>query len=341
MTARDRVRRWLGALRGATPPAGLLSAAGAALVWREALEALSDDALDEALAVPGPGWPSVGMACPRTVPTAPLEWCAVALARGASFVLKPPADDPSIGAFLADTARAAGLPLTLATDRSALLDPALVVVMGGDATVAAVRAARGDRPVLGFGHRTSVAWITDPGSAAALADDAVRFDGRGCLSPVVALTPLPPDTLAEALAVAFAERARTVPRGALTAIEGARWRVRTARDRVAGRAREGDGWAVPVLDAPPDEALPRWLPVVHRPDWTSALASLDVAHLSTVGADARIDAPPPVRVVRPGQMQRPPLVRLHDGIDWLAVLAGRTPTPLDRGAQPETTGIDR
>jgi hypothetical protein len=327
MTDRDRVRRWLAGLRGAQPPRGLLSPAGAALVWREALDALSDEALDAAWSIPGPGWASVGMAAPRTVPTAPLEWCAVALGRGARFVLKPPAEDPSVGAFLAATAQAAGLPLVLDPDRSALLDPDLAVVMGTDETVAAVRTARGGRAVLGFGHRTSFAWVTDPASAPAVAEDAARFDGRGCLSPALVLTPGDPEALAEALARALAAVEACVPRGDLTPIEGARLRLRTARDRIAGRLREGPGWAVSVVAAAPEEALPRWLPVLSVADAPAALAAVDATHLSTVGADAPFPAPSGARVVPCGRMQRPPLLRRHDGIDWLGALAGARPTP--------------
>lgn len=321
MTRRDAVLTWVSALRPEEAPGGLLSPEGAALVWREAAAAVSPAALDAALSRPGPGWASVGFACPRTVPTAALEWCAVALARGASVVLKAPAEDPAPAAWLAATAQAAGLPVVATTERGALAEPALAVVMGSDATVAAVRAARGGRPVLGFGHRYSVAWVTSPASAAALAQDAVRFDGRGCLSPVAALTPGDPRELAAALAVALAAAQARTPRGAVTPLEGARLRLRAARDRVAGRALEGPGWLVSVAPALPDEALPRWLPVVHSP--SLAAAGLELGALSTVGADAPLPPlPPSVRVVPLGEMQRPPLVRLHDGIDWLAALAG-------------------
>jgi hypothetical protein len=318
---RAQVRSWLAALAATDPPPGALSPEGARLVWREALEALRPAALDEALARPGPGWSSMGMACPRTVPTAPLEWCAVALGRGTRVTLKVPADDPGAGALLAETAQGFGLPLVATTDRAALVEPALAVVMGSDDTVAAVRAARAGRPVLAFGHRSSVAWLTDLGSVGALSEDAARFDGRGCMSPTVVYTPLDPDEVAAALALALARSQARWPRGRLSPLEGARLRVRLGRDRVAGRLHEGAGWAVSVVSDPPDEALPRWLPVVHRARWADALRELDPAHLSTVGADDAVDVPPAARRAPFGQMQRPPLNRLHDGVDWLGLLA--------------------
>src|SRR5690606_33596245 len=142
----------------------LLSEAGIRAVWREALLALTDDALDAVAAIPGDPYATAAMAVPRTVPTAPVEWCAVLLARGTAVALKPPSGHPGLVPLLVDAARAVGLPLTARADRAALSDAELAVVQGGDDTVAAVAAARAGRPTLAFGHRFSVAWIRDPSS---------------------------------------------------------------------------------------------------------------------------------------------------------------------------------
>lgn len=315
------VRAWLRGLDPADGPGRAQHPADRRLAWEAALGAITDAALDEALRPPGPGWASVGFACPSTVPTAPLEWCAVALARGAEVVLKAPVEDPGPATWLAQTAQAAGLPLTATTDRGALLGPALAVVMGADETVAAVRAARGGRPVLGFGHRFSVAWVADPAAVdgAALSRDLVLHEGRGCLSPVAWFTPRPA-LLADRV---FDEvLARRTP--CLTPAEGAGRRLRLARERIAGRVvHEGPGGAVTLHPGgPPAEAFPGWVAIVPAADPDAVWAAVDLPHLSTVGTDAPVAVPPGVRGVALGEMQRPPLVRLHDGVDWLAALAG-------------------
>ncbi len=324
----DRVRRWRDRLLAVdpAPTGGLLSAAGLRVVWREALEALGDEALATVGALPGEPWATAAMAVPSTVPTAPIEWCGVLLARGTAVTLKPPAVHPGLVPLLVEAARAEGLPLALDADRSALLHAELAIVQGGDDTVAAVAAARGGRPTLGFGHRFSVAWIREVRSLRGVAEDAARFDGRGCMSPTAVFTDLPLDEALPALADALAEMERRLPRGALLPEEGAALREHRARACAVGRVAEGPGWAA-LATAPRAEEPVGLVRAIHlhavadRSAFRS-WAERHLGRLSTVGTDDPLELPG-VRICAPGDMQRPPLLRLHDGVDWVTRAARR------------------
>ncbi|MCB9685234.1 MAG: hypothetical protein H6738_06565 [Alphaproteobacteria bacterium] len=328
----DSVRAWRDRLR-ATDPAdhrGLLSVGGIRAVWTDALDALTDEALEQIASAPGTPWASAAMAVPRTVPTSPVEWCAVLLTRGTEVTLKPPSTHPGVVPLLVEAARAVDLPLAADADRSSLLRAELAVVQGGDEAVAAVRAARGDRPTLGFGHRFSVAWIRDPRSMVGLAADTARFDGRGCMSPVLALTDLGLEEAAEALGEAMAAQALALPRGSLLPEEGAALREHRARARVGGGLLAGPDWAVLVGPLPDDEppGLVRAIRLAHA-DRATAAAWLAARRdqLSTVGTDDPELRLPGVRVCAPGAMQRPPLHRIHDGVDWVSLAVARPQNP--------------
>jgi hypothetical protein len=112
---------------------------------------------------------------------------------------------------------------------------------------------------------------------------------------------------------------RAWPRGEVAPDTHAAIRSRRALARATtGVAIEGDDWC--ILGFHPEHALPSPLPRVAQlvaggPEvlapWTP--------HWSTLGADAAAPGlPAGVRVCRPGRMQRPPMERLHDGVDWLA-----------------------
>lgn len=323
-----RVRAWRDHLR-ALPPAGTsLSPAGAQAAWDAALDALSDDALAEAAAVPGRPFATACVVVAGTVPTAAIEWCAALALRGTQVTIKHPTGHPGVLPLLVDAARHAGLPITATDDRAAVGDADLVAVMGSDETVRAIRAAaRADARVLAHGHRFSVAWVAEEGSFFGLAEDAALQDGRGCLSPVVAFSPRA-DAL-DRLATACAEVARRWPVGQIDPIEGAEMRSREALARVTGATRSGAGWSIHQLplDRVVPIALPRSVLLVRCDDPAAAACALGPwgRHLSTIGtddhaaADAFIDAGAS-RVCSPGQMQRPPLVRVHDGEEWLRTL---------------------
>lgn len=319
------VQAWRDRLRSEDPgqAAPHLSPEGARLALDAALDALHDDALRSAAEMAGAPFGTASVVCARTVFTAPLEWCAVLLARGTQVVCKLPAGVPGLGAAMATHADDLGLPLTVTDDRAQVHEAALVVAMGSDRTVREIgaRVGAGSR-YLGFGNRYSVAWIREASSLEALAMDAVLHDGAGCMSPAAVLTDLPESTVFETFGAAL-ERAHTRwPRGALAPADGAAIRTRSALARVLGAVAEGPGWSLHAL--PPNRFHPASLPrslAVHRTA-RSELGTLLTGPLSTIGTDdpATIEALglDGTRICAPGEMQRPPLHRHHDGVDWLA-----------------------
>lgn len=319
----DRVNAWLAELRRADPTAvgAPLSPAGARFAWEAALASLDPASVQAAAELDGAPFPSAALVVARTVFTAPLEWAAVLLARGTALTLKVPRDRPETGAFLARTAQGHGLPLVSTTDRAAIGRAPLVIAMGSDATVAEIGAEAGAARTLLFGSRFSVAWLTELASVDALAADAALYDGRGCMSPVAVATPLPLDVVCERLAEAMAAAESRWPRGETSPLESAAIRTRRAVARATGAVREGHGWA--VLALPPARFVPSPLPrviAVHAlPDRGAFAAWLAPwsAALSTVGTDDPGLVVAGARVCALGQMQRPPLARLHDGVDWL------------------------
>lgn len=318
------VARWRDQLRAHDPAVNAphLSPPGARAAWHAALDALSDEALAKAAAIEGLPFERAVVVCARTVFTAPLEWAAVLLGRGTSLILKHPTGLPGATGVLAQQAAELGLPLSHTDRRDALATAQLCVTMGSDATVAEVGAALpATARHLGFGHRFSVAWITAPGSMPGVAHDAALHDGAGCMSPVAVFTSLPLAQATAELAAAMADAQRTLPRGPLAPAEAAEIRSRRALARVMGTVDEGEGWA--VLGLPPDRFVPAALPrviAVHTVADRGALEAALAPHrhqLSTVGTDDGALSLPGIRCCAPGQMQHPPLARLHDGVDWL------------------------
>jgi hypothetical protein len=327
MSRWEDIRRWREVLRAAdlAPHRGPLSVPGMHAAWQVALDVLDDASLQSVAELPGEPYATAAMALARTVSTAPIEWCAVLLGRGTELVLKHPRGEPGVTPLLVQTAQQLGLPLRATDDREALAEAELVIAMGSDASVEAIRQEQGPQRVLAFGHRFSVAWITQPESLPALARDLALHDGRGCMSPVVVASPMPLQQLCDGLAQALQQAEQRWPRGELAPVEAAAIRTRRALARVTGLAREGEGWAVHGL--PPERfeplALPRTPAAVQLPSgapedlwrWLGPW----LAHLSVVGTDDPRLSPPSegVRVVEPGAMQAPPLQRRHDGVDWL------------------------
>ncbi len=340
MSALRRVLRWLADVRelDPAPAAPHLSPAGARAALDAAVDALHEPALRSAVALPGAPFATAAVICARTVFTAPLEWVAVLLGRGTAVVLKHPRGVPGLGPGLVALAEAHGLPLTATSDRDAGRRAELVVAMGSDATMAelAPRLAPGTR-FLGFGHRFSVAWIREPAHLAQVAEDAALHDGLGCMSPVAVFTDVPAERSGSALAEGMARAERAWPRGSVSAADAAAIRSRRALARAVGHVHEGAAWSVHVLPADRFRpgALPRSLALHQVPDRAAFLAALRPHQrwLSTVGTDdAALQAWPGVRQAVPGTMQRPPLARLHDGVDWLhETLRATDQAPPDRG----------
>ncbi|MBN2798686.1 MAG: hypothetical protein JXX28_06005 [Deltaproteobacteria bacterium] len=338
----DAVRAWRELLREADA-ASLdtgLSPEGAREALRASLDALSDQALAQVAALPLRPFPRAAVIAAATVSTAPIEWCAVLLGRGTEVVLKASRRNQGLAPLLESTARASGLPLSVSFAREAADGAPLVVAMASDQTLAQLRQQLAPSVrFLPHGHRFSVAWVTgaalppDPLIPAEFQDpwgrvaaDAALHDGRGCLSPVVVFTPLPLSEAADALGEAMARAEARWPRGRIEPAEAARARALRAHARVGGALREGPGWAVHGLPlaAWSPAALPRGVALVQVAGLEQALAALGpwAGALSTVSTDDPRSAPRWVdagatRVCATGRSQRPPLVRPHDGEDWL------------------------
>lgn len=298
------VHRWREHLRGLTPSVPHLSTENARFCLDSALDAW--DSVPGLLDRRAPEHTVI--VCASTVFTGPLEWCAVLLARGGRVTLKAPR---GLGAWFAQLPMP-GLALEVSADRSSVFDADRVVAMGSDATISSIRSVLPNPSVLlGFGHRFSVAWWKDPDHAEDLALDLAMYDGRGCMSPVSVYSPLP--DAGPRLADAMRRVARVLPLGTISGLEAARARERRARATVLGRVHDS------VCELPlagPSPGLCR-TPVLHRCDRSAFLQAIapHLDHLSSIGTDENL--PVSTRQCALGQMQRPPLDRLHDGVDWV------------------------
>ena len=319
-----RVLRWRDRLAESDPSQAAegLSAAGAREAFQASLSALNDEALADAWARSGQPFERATMVVARTVFTAPLEWCAVLLGRGTAVHLKHPEGLPGLSSAMVTAARAERLPLTASADRTTIQSADLVVGMGADSTIE--RIAKDLPPgvrFLGFGSRFSVAWIRDLRSLNAVAYDAALYDGRGCMSPVAVFTDHP--EAGSALADAMQTHEAVLPRGETTSQEQAQLRTRRALARVVGMVHEGPGWSVHELPSAhfSPAGLPRSL-MLHQVKDGGEFVRLIRPHLSklsTIGTDEpALVRELGVRSCAPGEMQRPPLNRRHDGIDWLS-----------------------
>lgn len=322
VTRWEQVRRWRDALRSVDIPLDTgLSRKGAIEAINTALDALDDRALDAIASLKVDGFETATVVAARTVFTAPLELIAVLLGRGSKVTVKTPSGQPGLMPAASRVAKRLGLELNHTSHRD--LDADLVIAMGSDETIAALRSSLPARTrFVGFGHRFSVAWLTQTASADGIARDIAMHDTRGCMSPVAVFTP-DARIMAEALDRALTEI--SWPRGDLAPAEGARIRTDIARARILGSAHVGPDHAIFVL--PTDRFNPHAGPrtiAVHQVDSLDQVCRALTPwsqHLSTVGTDdptalQRLLATGAHRVCGPGEMQRPPLRRAHDGVDW-------------------------
>lgn len=322
----DRVVAWLDDVRRLDVAALCphLSPPGARAALDAALSALTPRALARAVDRPGEPHDSAVMVVARTVFTAPLEWAAVLLARGTDLTLKPASDDRAFAEALSDAARVRGLPLTITLDREVVTRVPLVVAMGSDATIATIGGlVSPEVRYLGFGHRFGAAWLTTEAGFDALGDDLALHDGLGCMSPAAVFTAWSLDDALEALAVTWRRTTERLPPGPLAGIAAAQIREREALARVVGRVVKEPGWSIHALplDRFRTAALPRSV-VLHAGVTGEAVAALLENHghvLSTLATDDdQLVVPTTARRCSPGEMQYPPLDRLHDGVDWLS-----------------------
>lgn len=353
----DAVIRWLHALdtdQEGRPDVGL-SPEGRDEALRLALDALDPSSLAIAWGMPGHPFLRATFVAARTVVTAPLEWLAVLLGRGTRVVLKHPRGEPGLARWYAAHAHAVELPLEVTDDDATLRMSDLVIAMGGDETIRALdeRLPEVVR-FLGFGHRVSVAWlgrdvpVSEPWPEA-LVDDLVRHDSRGCMTPVAVFTDRPIPELSRRLADALVAAQRRIPRGTCAPAELAALRARDQLAHVLGLQPDTvpvpevhTPWRVHVI--PPDHAMPIALPRAlqlvpvrsceEAADWTASWnvplstfghTPLRDPHGTQVGRFLALGAS---RACLVGEMQAPPLLRVHDGVDLVqATVRGRWPAP--------------
>ena len=315
----DRVRAWRDELRDAdlSEVDTGLSLSGTRLALTLALDALDDASLAAVESTAGEPLDSAAIAVPRSVCTAAIEWSAVLLGRGTKVTIKHPTGHPGLTPLLCRAAQRVSLPLFATSDRGALGGQELLIGMGRDETITALDAQSSGK-FLGFGHRYSIAW-TEHGGWDAIAADAAVHDGRGCMSPTVVLTPLPLAEASNKLAEALARAQEKWPVGARGEGELAAIRSRRALARAVGHAIDGAAFSVHALPERFFEPLPlpRSIAIIRTEDPAAVLRPF-APQLSTVGTDSPLSWPSTARVCRLGQMQRPPLLRLHDGVDWIA-----------------------
>lgn len=272
----------------------------------------------------------------RTLPASTLREVFWARLLGARVRIKPAKDQEAVAQAIAAADREAIAVTPFAGGDDAALGAAVatadaVVALGSDETVASVRArVPRDRAFLGYGHRVSAAWcarVPSDDEVLGLARDLCAWDQSGCLSPQVVW--VAGEAAHEALAARLAgalqvvERAlpMRLPAGAVRArrvattlghMQGRVWETRTAAVVALpqGAFRPSPGYRLLwVLPADP-VALSSTAPVL------SSLAY--VGDRDAERASASPPLPPWVRVCAPGQLQRPPLDWLHDGLDPVA-----------------------
>lgn len=272
--------------------------------------------------------------CSANVFTAPLEWVAQFVALGSEVVLKAPSACPLPVLAMAEAFSELGVS-AYEVDLEAGFDllPSCDAVMGfgSDASMANLEAHIGPAiPRSLHGHKGSLAIVraADPEACAeGLIQDAILYDGRGCMSPLAVFCLGNADALYTAIQKKAADI--SVPMGTLTLAESAQKSRRVAIAKLIGKghAPQLNGGVLPIqLDPAEFEflSLPRLLPI-HPVDcvadldflkgrpWSSCATDLDHADLAHLGFQ---------RFCAPGELQGPPLNRKHDGVDVLARLCG-------------------
>ena len=326
-----RVREWRGVMRDSLDvlPRTMQHPATLRAAVDIALDALTYQTLEKFEQRQVRPYDTAALVLARTVPTACIEWCALLMGWGSRVTLKPPTATPHLAQWLVTTAHEAGLPLRSTHDRDALAKADVVIAMGRDETIRDIgKPLPNTTRYVGLGDRFSVAWVDGDTPWERLAQDIVLHDTRGCMSPTAIFTPLPLRPACEALQQALDCAAQTLPSGEVMPFEAAAIRARRqlaeATTGVALASEHGEVHGLRITLQPP-AALPRCVAVYHvsTPQAMADALASSSERLSTVGAPkashAFFEAAfPRVRVCDVGDMQRPPLQRLHDGLDWIA-----------------------
>ena len=305
-----------------------LSAENATACLHQAIRPFNLQTLTAAVHTAGPVPSRVAIVVPAGVFTTPIEWVAIAVAAGAEVHLKAPTADPALCRRLTACFTAEGLPVTCSDERT-LPEVDAILAFGRDSTIDAIVDDHPDIPVIRYGHRFSLAFVSGHPEAAAgpLALDVARYDSRGCMAPTAVFTTGDPEALASALVAPMQQMEQRTPRGEVEPAFGPEWRRRIGLARVLGTERSGAGWAITVT--PPEHYVPETLPRmvnIHPVDNADHLCKILAprAHqLSTLGTDdLTVSIPGIHRTCALGWMQAPTIPRKHDGRTMLASLIG-------------------
>lgn len=291
--------------------------------WVDAVDALERADVDSPLAGTAPR--RVLLIASANVHVAPLPWMVHLGARGVEVRVKPARGQLAAVQAMAEIIGAEVTPWVggdIDAEARAMADVDGVIAFGGAETLAAI----GERVPPGvvwlpFGPRFGIA-VVDRVDAGVVLDHAL-FDGRGCMSPAAVFVR---DLDLDEVAGLCEDAERRLPRGACDGATASRIRSRVALARMTGGARTGPTWgalSLPLAHFAPD-ALPRVLCLHPCRDLEEVVAAVApwADQLGTVAT--RTPLPEPLasapRVCLPGEMQRPPADRWHDGVDVLGAL---------------------
>jgi hypothetical protein len=317
----ERTVAALAALRAidAGPISQGLSSENASACLHQAIRPLNATSLKSAIMASGLQPKSIAIVVPEGVFTTPIEWTAIATAAGCTVHLKAPQSDPGLCRMMSKIFTQEGLQVSWSTERK--LPPVdAILAFGGDDTVAAISQHHPHTPVVKYGHRFSIALVTDNADQAAgpLAIDCSRYDGRGCMAPTAVFTTLDSRELMEAMAPMMTLMEQKYPRGLVDDALGPEWRRRIGLARILGQAKTGSEWA--ITSYPRDyfipSALPRMVTIHPIKDLDEMRETLRPYQpwLSTLGTDQPdVNVPGIHRICRLGWMQAPSIPRNHDG----------------------------
>ncbi len=286
----------------------------------------------------------IGIVLARGVFTAGLEWVALALASGARVTLKVPRGLRDSIERWGQVFQRHGLPLHIQEHRN-LPSVDWLWIFGDDDSIHTVQQNTVHAFAQTYGHRFSIALSSDSQQdAEQVAQDIVAYDTRGCMAPVAVCCTGNAQLFSERLFEAMRKLQQERPLGAVDPFLGPEFRRRIGlslqHPNSTWLEKTGqDTWGVllqPVQNFTPS-ALPR-LTSVHAtptPDVLEALLAPWNSKLSTIGCSNTIDASTWLsqavlnnhpRICTLGEMQRPPFVRLHDGVPmWGPPVSVHTP----------------
>ena len=274
--------------------------------------------------------------CAANVFTAPLEWVVQLTANGGRVTLKAPSSSPESATAIAKAFSSLGVVVQTApfSESWGLLKSADAVIgFGATTSMESLSSHIQSRTANSLhGHMVSFAVVDSSKSnlnkaAAACALDLALYDGRGCMSPVtIFVLGDQIERFAEELADAMRSAEVEYPRGQLSPREGVDWRRKTGLSRILGHCIEGDSWAVTAmpLDYFEQYGHPRMASLHSVDSVASILKTIDGLPLSTCGTNLdsqQLDGAGFSRICKLGEMQTPPLNRLHDGVDVLKIIS--------------------